>query len=179
MTVLPGEPKSDTIPPQITITFPSNSTVLPYANVTVSGNASDDEGVQTVEVSTDNLTWFRTNGTSSWTANLTIPPGATTIYARATDTAGNRQTVRVHVYIASAGGLPPRPPTEGPQLVPGTLLPIHLAAILFGVAAAVEALLVVWTRRNEYGAMDDGKTVDHTPPPPPTGAPVFPFRLFR
>jgi hypothetical protein len=178
VNVLPGEPKSDTVPPQIAITFPSNSTVLPYANVTVSGNASDNVGVQTVELSTDNVTWVRTNGTSSWTANLTIPPGTTTIYARATDTAGNRQTVRVDVYIPSAGGLPPRPPTEGSQLVSGTLLPIHLAAILFGVAAAVEALLVVWTRRKEYEAIDDWKPVDHTTPPP-TGAIVFPFRLFR
>src|SRR5256886_4996933 len=144
VNVLPGEPKSDTIPPQIAITFPSNSTVLPYANVTVTGNASDNVGVQTVELSTDNLTWVRTNGTVTWTVNLTIPVGTTTIYARATDTAGNRQTVRIHVYIPSAGGLPPRPPAEGSQLVSGTLLPIPLAAILFGVAAAVEALLVAW-----------------------------------
>ncbi|TLZ86064.1 MAG: hypothetical protein E6K05_00185 [Methanobacteriota archaeon] len=178
VNVLPGEPKSDTIPPQITITFPSNSTVLPYANVTVTGNASDNVGVQTVELSTDNLTWVRTNGTVSWTANLTIPPGTTTIYARATDTAGNRQTVEVHVYIPSAGGLPPRPPTEGSQLVSGTLLPIHLAAILFGVAAAVEALLIVWARRKENEAIDDWNPVDHTAPPP-TGGVVSPFRLFR
>ncbi len=179
VNVLPGEPKSDTIPPQIAITFPSNSTVLPYANVTVTGNASDNVGVQTVELSTDDLTWIRTNGTSTWTANLTIPPGTSTIYARATDTAGNRQTVEVHVYIPSAGGLPPRPPTEGSQLVSGTPGILHLAAVLFGIAAAVEALLVVWTRRNEHGGMDDGKPVDHTARPPPTGAPVFPFRLFR
>jgi len=179
VNVLPGEPKSDTIPPQIAITFPSNSTVLPYANVTVTGNASDNVGVQTVELSTDDQTWIRTNGTVSWTANLTIPPGMTTIYARATDTAGNRHTVRIDVYIPSAGGLPPRPPTEGSQIFSGTLLPIHLAAILFGVAAAVEALLVVWMRRNEYGAMDDRKPVDHTARPPTTGALAFPFRLFR
>src|SRR5207244_3112928 len=86
VNVLPGEPMPDTIPPQITITFPSNSTVLLYANVTVKGHASDDEGIQTVELSTDNVTWVRTNGTASWTANLTIGPGTTTIYARATDT---------------------------------------------------------------------------------------------
>src|SRR5206468_3082742 len=34
VTLFPGEPKIDTIPPQIAITLPSNSTVLPYANVT-------------------------------------------------------------------------------------------------------------------------------------------------
>jgi len=82
------------------------------------------------------------------------------------------------VYIPSAGGLPPRPPTEGSQLVSGTLLPIHLAAILFGVAAAVEALLIVWARRKENEAIDDWNPVDHTAPPP-TGGVVSPFRLFR
>ncbi len=178
VNVLPGEPKSDTIPPQIAITFPSNSTVLPYANVTVTGNASDNVGIQTVELSTDNMTWIRTNGTASWTANLTIPPGTTTIYARATDTAGNRQTVEVHVYIPSAGGLPPRPPTEGSQLVTGTSVILHLAAILFGVAAAVEALLFVWTRRKEDWAIDDRKPADHTAPPP-SRALEPPFRPFR
>src|SRR5437762_7824948 len=167
VTLFPGEPKIDTIPPQIAITFPSNSTVLPYANVTVTGNASDNVGVQTVELSTDNVTWIRTNGTALWTANLTIPPGTTTIYARATDTAGNRQTVEVHVYIPSAGGRPARPPTEGPQLVSGTPVRLHLAAILFGIATAVEGMLFVWTRRNESGAMDDGKPVDHTARSPP------------
>jgi len=156
VNVLPGEPMPDTIPPQITITFPSNSTVLLYANVTVKGNASDDEGIQTVELSTDNVTWVRTNGTASWTANLTIGPGTTTIYARATDTAGNRRTVRVDVYIPSAGGLPPRPPAEGSPFVSGTLVPLHLAAILIGIAAAVEALLFIWTRRNEYGPWTTG-----------------------
>src|SRR5207249_3342908 len=55
VSLLPGEPKIDTIPPQIAITFPSNSTVLPYANVTVTGNASEHVGVQTVELSTDKL----------------------------------------------------------------------------------------------------------------------------
>ena len=166
VNLLPGEPKIDTIPPQIAITFPSNSTVLPYANVTVTGNASDNVGVQTVELSTDNMTWIRTNGTALWTANLTIPPGTTTIYARATDTAGNRQTVEVHVYIPSAGGLPARPPTEGSQLVSGTPVPLHLAAILFGVASAVEALLIVWARRKDDGAIEVGKPMDHTARPP-------------
>src|SRR5207247_8312545 len=115
------------IPPQIAIKFPANSTVHPYANLTVTGNASDNVGVQTVELSTDNMTWIRTNGTALWTANLTIPPGTTTIYARATDTAGNRQTVEVHVYIPSAGRLPARPPPEGSQLLPGPPRPLHLA----------------------------------------------------
>jgi len=166
VTLFPGEPKIDTIPPQIAITFPSNSTVLPYANVTVTGNASDNVGVQTVELSTDNVTWIPTNGTALWTANLTIPPGTTTIYARATDMAGNRQTVEVHVYIPSAGGLPARPPTEGSQLVSGTPVPLHLAAILFGVASAVEALLIVWARRKDDGAIELGKPMDHTARPP-------------
>src|SRR5207237_177399 len=83
------------------------------------------------------------------------------------DSAANHDHVPIDVYLPAAGGLPPRPPAEGSPLVSGTLVPIHLAAILFGIAAAVEALLFVWTRRNESGAMDDGKPVDHTARSPP------------
>ena len=93
-------------------------------------------------------------------ASHELPPVRTTFEV-------HRPDVRVDVYMPSAGGLPPRPPAEGSPLVSGTLVPIHLAAILFGIAAAVEALLFVWTRRNESGAMDDGKPVDHTARSPP------------
>jgi hypothetical protein len=178
VTVRPGEPKPDTVPPQITITFPSNSSVLPYANVTVQGNASDNVAIQTVELSTDNVTWLRTNGTATWSANLTIEPGTNTIYARATDTAGNRQTVQIRVFIPSAGGLPPRPPADTTPLSVNTPVPLHLAAILFGVAGAVEALLFVYTRRKDYEAMDEGmpaETIDR----PTTGPLAFLYRLFR
>src|SRR6267143_4811949 len=176
VNVFPGGPKPDTIPPKITIAFPSNATVLPYATVTVMGNASDNVAIQKVELGTDNLTWIRTNGTASWSANLTIAPGTTEIYARATDTSGNRQTARIHVFVPSAGGLPPGPNADGSPLVVDTPIPLHLVAILFGVAGAVEAFLFVWTRRNEYEAMDDGKPVN--PRAPPTMGPLaFLYRL--
>ena len=176
VNVFPGGPKPDTIPPKITIAFPSNATVLPYATVTVMGNASDNVAIQKVELSTDNLTWIRTNGTASWSANLTIAPGTTEIYARATDTSGNRQTARIHVFVPSAGGLPPGPNADGSPLVVDTPIPLHLVAILFGVAGAVEAFLFVWTRRKEYEAMDDGKPVN--PRAPPTMGPLaFLYRL--
>jgi len=178
VTVRPGEPKPDTVPPQITITFPSNSSVLPYANVTVQGNASDNVAIQTVELSTDNMTWLRTNGTATWSANLTIEPGTNTIYARATDTAGNRQTVEVHVFIPSAGGLSPRPPADTTPLSVNTPVSLHLAAILFGVAGAVEVLLFVYTRRKDYEAMDEGMPADSIDRPT-TGPLAFLYRLFR
>jgi len=178
VNVLPGEPKPDTIPPEVTITFPSNATLFPYETVTVHGNAFDNVAIQKVELSTDNLTWIRTNGTASWSGNLTIAPGTTAIYARATDTAGNRQTARIHVFVPSAGGLPPGPPADGSPLVVDTPIPLHLVAIFFGVAGAVEAFLFVWTRRNEYEAMDDGKPV--APRAPPTMGPLaFLYRLLR
>src|SRR5712691_3951467 len=82
VNVLPGEPKPDTIPPEVTITFPSNATLFPYETVTVHGNAFDNVAIQKVELSTDNLTWIRTNGTASWSGNLTLTPGTTSIYAR-------------------------------------------------------------------------------------------------
>jgi len=181
VAVMPGAPKPDTIPPQITITSPSpsNSSVVPFATVTVTGNASDNVALQTVELSTDNVTWIRTNGTASWSANITIEPGTTTIYARATDTAGNRKTVLIHLVIEPLGGLPPPPPADGSPLVVDTPIPVHFMAILFGIAGAVEACLFLWTRRHQLlDAIGDDKPVE--PKTPTTMGPLAFFnRLLR
>jgi hypothetical protein len=130
----PGEPTPDKVLPNITITSPPNSSVImsQTATVTVTGNASDNLGIEKVELSTDNVTWIPANGTDSWSGSVTVKPGTTTIYARATDTAGNRRVVRISVYLASNGA-----PLGGNSQLP---IPI----ILLTSAAAIAAELALW-----------------------------------
>ena len=56
---------------------------------TVTGTASDNLAVQKVELSTDQTNWVLADGTTAWSATLTIAEISPTIYVRATDTAGN------------------------------------------------------------------------------------------
>src|SRR5439155_26366521 len=101
-----GEPMPDTTPPEIAISFPKNSSFLltPTVTITVAGSASDDSGIESVELNTDNVTWVPANGTHSCTGNITIQGGVTIIYARATDIEADGQTVRITVYVEVSGG---------------------------------------------------------------------------
>src|SRR5439155_19380507 len=92
-----GEPMPDTTPPEVAISFPKNSSFLltPTVTITVAGSASDDSGIESVVLSTDNVTWLPANGTDSWTGNITMQGCGTTIYARATDMAANPRKVRI------------------------------------------------------------------------------------
>src|SRR5438552_17605615 len=67
-----GEPMPDTTPPQIAISSPKNSSFVltPTVTITVAGNASDASGIQSVALSTDNVTWVPANGTHSWTVTI-------------------------------------------------------------------------------------------------------------
>jgi glycosidase len=77
--------------PTVAITSPSNSVALAGV-VTVTGNAADDAAVTKVEVRVDAGNWFTATGTTSWNLafdSRNLLNGSHTIYARATDTAGN------------------------------------------------------------------------------------------
>ncbi len=105
----------DVTSPTVAIT----STTYPVGTATISGSAADNLAVAKVEVSTDNLSWVVADGTTSWSATVALPAESFTLYARATDTAGNFKVAFVHVD---------RPPP--PQ---GNLL------LLAGIAGAVAA----------------------------------------
>ena len=96
-------PIPDTINPIIVITSPAEGTALKSTSVTVTGTASDNAGIEKVEVSLDNATWTAATGTTSWSATLSLAQGENTIYVRVTDTSGNTATSMIHVTVAVQG----------------------------------------------------------------------------
>ncbi len=129
----------DTTPPTIAIDAPANGTVLTTRLVLVSGIAADDIAVVRVEVSADGVNWTLADGTTGWSATLTIFEGPNTIYARATDAAGNQRLTSVSVTVRSPGTAP-----ESPW---GYLVLIVVVA----VGAAALALFVRRRRRKRGG----------------------------
>jgi len=170
----------DTTPPQIAISSPKNSSFVltPTVTITVAGNASDDSGIQSVELSTDNVTWVPANGTHSWTGNITVQAGVTTIYARAIDLAGNSKTVRISVYVDVSRG----------PVVSGSSIPIRLVLVLSTGAIAAEMALWGALRRRERRRKAGGKASSLPTDPmkpnakaaPPTVDPAIdPFNRLR
>jgi hypothetical protein len=92
----------DTNAPTISITSPSNGVEVSTEQITVSGMASDDRGLDTVEVKVNEGAWQQATGTVSWTIQVTLAPGVNTIYAKATDQYQNEATGTVNVtYVDS------------------------------------------------------------------------------
>lgn len=118
VTVNPPEPGPDTTPPQVEILSPTNESTINTTSVTVAGSASDNVAIQSVEVSTDGTTWTAASGTSSWSARITLGPGSHRIYARATDTAGNRDIVEITVIVDENASPPGKEPTAVPLELP-------------------------------------------------------------
>jgi Bacterial Ig domain len=111
--VPPQPPATDTTPPQIQISAPSEGALI-SGNVAVEAMASDNVGVVSVrflldgaEVGSDHCC-VSTGGTVD---SRTIPNGPHTISARARDAAGNEGTASPINVIVFNGGTPPEPPT--------------------------------------------------------------------
>jgi len=90
----------DTIKPTVSITYPTNGSVLSSATVTVTGTASDNAGIQKVEISRDGTTWVLCSGTTNWSATIVLASGPNVIYARATDISGNWNITSVNVTVS-------------------------------------------------------------------------------
>jgi glycosidase len=81
----------DTVPPTITLATPTNAAII-AGNLVISGTATDNIAVQTVEVRLDNGPWTTAAGTTTWSYGLNtsnLLNGPHVIGARATDTGGN------------------------------------------------------------------------------------------
>ena len=128
----------DTIPPIVLITSPQNGTTVRSATVSVTGLASDDVAVGSIEVSEDGTTWVPATGTTSWSANLTVREGWNTITARATDSTRNVGMATIAVMMQSE-----RQKESLPLFV--------LVAGVSSVAVAVMAALIVLRRRKQGG----------------------------
>jgi hypothetical protein len=108
----PTPPPPDTTPPSVSISAPAASATV-SGTVSVSGSASDNVGVSTVQLSVDGGAYQAAQGTSSWSYSLdttTLPDGTHTFAARATDTSGNVATASETVTVKNATSTPPPPP---------------------------------------------------------------------
>jgi Big-like domain-containing protein/calcineurin-like phosphoesterase family protein len=99
LSIAQPSPGPDSTPPLVAIASPANNTLLRSGTVTVTGRASDDTGVQSVELSSDGVSWIPATGTDAWTGSLTLPGGEHLIQVRATDAAGNVGTAVVQVSV--------------------------------------------------------------------------------
>src|SRR2546425_186865 len=137
-------PGGDKSPPQVSILSPPNDTVIASENVTVTGVASDDVAISTIELSTDNATWTPTSGTTSWSGSVLLKQGTNRIYARAIDTSGNVETAVITVIGDHSGqGVPPA--------LPDPTVPILIGMSPVAVLAAVHAFLSNQTRARGHG----------------------------
>jgi len=86
----------DTTLPVISITSPTADQIFTTNAITVNGTASNNVGVVEVKVGVSGV-YTTASGTESWNAPVTLESGSNTIYARATDTAGNTRETSVTV----------------------------------------------------------------------------------
>jgi len=92
-----GTSTGDSTNPEISITSPSADETFSTAQVTVSGTASDNVGVASVEVKLESGNWEQASGTNPWSASVTLDLGPNTIYARAEDTSGLTTEISITV----------------------------------------------------------------------------------
>ena len=125
----------DTTPPVISIQAPQAGAVLQTRLATVRGVASDNDALESVEVSLEGASWATANGTTAWYANLMLAAGSDTIHARATDVSGNAASTSVNVSVQEA---PPAGPSK---------LPVELGALLAATTVVATAFLLYRRRR--------------------------------
>jgi hypothetical protein len=78
------------VAPVVTITAPTNGAVMNSGSFSVSGTASDANGLQWVDVSVDGGSWVDPAGMTSWSYSVSgLADGSHIIYARAEDNAGS------------------------------------------------------------------------------------------
>lgn len=86
---------ADTVAPSVSIAAPAAGATV-SGTVSISGGASDNVGLQRVEVAIDTNGFTTAAGTSSWSFSYNtagLANGTHTITARATDTSGNQKTM--------------------------------------------------------------------------------------
>jgi hypothetical protein len=99
----------DTTPPQIAISSPAPDSTL-HGTLTLAGSAPDNVQTTKVEVSVDGAPYRLAEGTDSWTYALdttTLPNGAHSLSARATDSSGNTAATAETVTVQNPSSLPP------------------------------------------------------------------------
>jgi len=86
----------DLTPPTVSIDTPTNGATV-VGTLSITGTASDNVAVASVQFSIDNGSWVTASGTTNWSFSLNsqyMLNGLHTIYAQATDTSGNVSTIQ-------------------------------------------------------------------------------------
>ena len=86
--------------PNVSITSPTNGTVLGDGHVRISGTATDNgSGLSSVVVSNGTGGWVLANGLANWSADLVLAEGAHAIKARALDIANSSAEAVVTITV--------------------------------------------------------------------------------
>ena len=86
---------TDSSPPILAINSPADNQSVSTNQLSVSGTATDNVGVTSVEVKTNSNSWIpATLAGTSWTATVLLTEGSNTVFARARDAAGNYSAVK-------------------------------------------------------------------------------------
>jgi cyclophilin family peptidyl-prolyl cis-trans isomerase len=92
-------PEPDTIPPTVTITNPPTDTVVTNSTITLSGTASDDRNLARVIYYFGDTAPRVANGTTNWSATLSLRSGTNYIFVQAVDRFGNLSPLVEHRLI--------------------------------------------------------------------------------
>jgi glucuronoarabinoxylan endo-1,4-beta-xylanase len=98
----------DTTPPTVSIAAPTNGATVSGVAI-VSGTASDNVAVSSVQVSVDNGNFSNASGTNNWTFSLdtgSLGNATHTLIAKATDSSGNTATSGSISIIVNNGSSP-------------------------------------------------------------------------
>ncbi|MGZ5543086.1 MAG: InlB B-repeat-containing protein, partial [Limisphaerales bacterium] len=105
----------DHVPPDLIVTTPAESlNKITGATLTMSGTASDSNGVASVSVSVNGQS-VDVTGTTDWSATATLLPGTNVVVFSATDTFGN--TASLTRYLFHPGKTPLVVTTDGNGMV--------------------------------------------------------------
>jgi hypothetical protein len=144
-------PTQDTTAPATAIVDPGDAATVAGV-ITVTGTATDDTTVASVEIAIDGGAFSPVSGTGAWSTSLdtaTLADGGHTITARAKDAAGNVGTDAVAITVSNA----PPPDTTAPTVTigsPSEGATVSGAVTVSGTAADDTALASVSIR------VDDG-----------------------
>ena len=100
--------------PAVVISSPTPLQRWSNALFTVKGTASDNGGLASVWCQVNNGGWAMATGTTNWTANVTLTPGANAVQAYAVDLAGNKSPTNA---VSFTYYIPPPPDWAPSQLV--------------------------------------------------------------
>lgn len=99
---------ADTLLPSVEITLPAEGATVSTSEITVSGSASDNVGIEKVDVRVNNGLWNTAQGTASWSLPVSLVEGTNTIEVRAEDPSGNMGEDSVTVtYVPGTADQPP------------------------------------------------------------------------